>query len=792
MIITQERNNMERIKVAPKAQLYVYWSDLPEKYSREDRNKVRNYFASKYNVPKNNINVIFQPLKLNEKGEKIEITGAGIDNILDVNYQQQLFKQWIEREKKTVDFDRLLALDAKVNESINFSENTFTHRTWSLKQLAINNFLCFGENVNIPFTKLRGLSMVTSEPKNMGGKTSFSIEALLFLFFGTTTKTDRNEDIFNRYSDKDILSVRGLIDIDGDEYIIERVMTRSAKRDGTGYTIKNTLNYYEILPDGEEKLLDEEHAPATTKKIVDSIGSENDFMTTILATADNLSDLIETQATARGKLLNRFIGLEVIEQKEAAVRAMYNAFAKTMKSNTYNIIDLQHEIDEHNENIGLITGTLADNESKLGKIKSELIEFKIERDKLLSSKQEIDKDILKLDPVKLNKEMDELKTKGQLEATNLDGYKLKIEEIGQVSFDEVSYNKFLAKERELLLANGALSNEIKRLEKLNTDLANSEICPTCKRHLDGVDNSGHIKENNEIIATSQKTIDANTKELEKTVKSINKLKADKELYEEKNKLEIKRDRCDVEVLSLRTKYKEKKNDLAKYQLNVDSIEFNRKIDIDISGVDARIIRHEADHDTLLTKIERCKGDIEQNKSDIETKDKIIETIKKEDKIEYIYKIYIDMVGKRGISKIVLRSVLPIINFELHRLLNDVVDFDVELEINSKNDLDFLIVRDGIKNFLKAGSGFEKTAASLALRCVLGRISSLPKPNFIAFDEVFGKVADENLEYMRLLFDKIRGMFDSVLLITHNTIIRDWADNIITFKKIDNITSFSME
>lgn len=170
MIITQERNNMERIKVAPKAQLYVYWSDLPEKYSREDRNKVRNYFASKYNVPKNNINVIFQPLKLNEKGEKIEITGAGIDNILDVNYQQQLFKQWIEREKKTVDFDRLLALDAKVNESINFSENTFTHRTWSLKQLAINNFLCFGENVNIPFTKLRGLSMVTSEPKNMGGK----------------------------------------------------------------------------------------------------------------------------------------------------------------------------------------------------------------------------------------------------------------------------------------------------------------------------------------------------------------------------------------------------------------------------------------------------------------------------------------------------------------------------------------------------------------------------------------------------------------------------------------------
>lgn len=93
---------------------------------------------------------------------------------------------------------------------------------------------------------------------------------------------------------------------------------------------------------------------------------------------------------------------------------------------------------------------------------------------------------------------------------------------GALSFDESTYNKLLTKERELLLANGSLSNEIKRLEKLNIDLAIGEICPTCKRHLDGVDNSGHIKENDEIIATSQKTIDVNTKELEKTVKvSIN-------------------------------------------------------------------------------------------------------------------------------------------------------------------------------------------------------------------------------------------------------------------------------
>ena len=40
------------------------------------------------------------------------------------------------------------------------------------------------------------------------------------------------------------------------------------------------------------------------------------------------------------------------------------------------------------------------------------------------------------------------------------------------------------------------------------------------------------------------------------------------------------------------------------------------------------------------------------------------------------------------SKIVLRSVLPIINAELHRLLDDVVGFDVEVKINDKNDVEF--------------------------------------------------------------------------------------------------------
>ena len=151
-----------------------------------------------------------------------------------------------------------------------------------------------------------------------------------------------------------------------------------------------------------------------------------------------------------------------------------------------------------------------------------------------------------------------------------------------------------------------------------------------------------------------------------------------------------------------------------------------------------------------------------------------------------------MVGKKGISKLVLRSVLPIINSEVQRLLEEVCDFEVEIFIDDKNDVQFLINKDDISKQLKSASGFEKTAASLALRSVLGKLSTMPMPNFITFDEVLGKVAAENLEKLKTLFDKIKDMYEIVFLITHNDLVKDWGDKVITVNKVSNISSFILK
>ena len=93
--------------------------------------------------------------------------------------------------------------------------------------------------------------------------------------------------------------------------------------------------------------------------------------------------------------------------------------------------------------------------------------------------------------------------------------------------------------------------------------------------------------------------------------------------------------------------------------------------------------------------------------------------------------------------------MPLINLQLKNYLTDVCDFDVEIIMNDKNDVYFYIIKDGVYSSLSGGSGFEKTISALALRFVLGNISSLPKMQFLVVDEIFGRVARDNYEKVKL-------------------------------------------
>lgn len=780
------------VDVPNNAYIRVDWQDYPENRTLETINRVKSYFSDKYGLPKTSIKINFIPIIKNNAGKVVDITDGLIDNIMDSAYQRNLFSQWVELNGIEIDFERLCRLDDKVNDVlVNIGEEDIRYRRWSISKLWLDNFLSFGGDNVIEYEALKGLTVVNSLPANQGGKTIFSIDSLLFLFFGKTTKTDTASEIFNTFTNKNEVVVGGQINIDGEEYIIERKLMRKKTKTGT-FKTSSELNFFRLMSDGTQENLEGEQRRETDKLITDTIGTFDDFMLTIVSTAKNLEDLLETKPTQRGRLLTKFIGLEIIEKKEEINKGLMNDFKSKMKSNHFNTKELEFEIEDNIEAIKENKKSIKENNDKLKDLEVDIDEAKGKKEVLLSEKYIIDDEVKNVNPKTLKEEIDELTENGVQLKTNLEKVEKDIKEIGKVDYDEDVHEDIRLEERNILLEKGKEEDKIESIEELIKNLEEGEICPTCKRALEDVDHSEEIEDEKNKLKIHKSKLRGILTEIDKINKSLTKQIELKNKSDNKDKLLLSRDRTEIEIEGLRVDVKEKMNLLKSYERNVEYIEKNRDVESKILGYNQLIDKLNIKRDNLRTTIQDLKNDNKLKKEQNIEKTRIIEQIIREEEVLKIFEIYNRMIGKNGISKLVLSSVIPIINYELARLLDEVCDFDVELEMNSKNEVDFNIIKKNVTKKLKSGSGLETTLASLALRCVLGRISTLPKPNIIVFDEVLGKVANINLDYVKIFFDKIKKMYEVILLITHNPITQDWADKIITIEKNNDISSLQIK
>jgi DNA repair exonuclease SbcCD ATPase subunit len=780
------------VEVPKNAQIRVDWQDYPENRTLETTNRVKTYFSEKYGIPKTSIKLNFVPILKNNAGKVVDLSDGLIDNIMDTAYQRKLFSEWLKINELSVDFDRLCRLDEKVDEIlINREEEDIRYRRWSIKNLWLDNFLSFGNGNNVDYQNLLGLTIVNSLPENQGGKTIFTIDALLFLFFGKTTKTDVTSEVFNMFTDEDNVVVGGQIDIDGEEYIIERRLSRKLSKNGE-YKVSSSLEFYHILFDGSKENLEGEQRRETDKLITETIGSYDDFMLTIVATAKNLEDLIETKPTQRGRLLTKFIGLEVIEKKEVINKSLMSDFKSKMKSNVYNTKQLELGNEEYSKNISDNRIGIKSKEKELKGVDKKITESKGKKDDLLGKRYSIDAEIKKVNPDTLKQEIKSLSETGVELKEKLDKIIGDIKDIPKFLYDEDTHEELRDQEKEVLLLENNYVSEISLIEKTIKDLKEGEICPTCKKSLEDVDHSGEIKDTQKLLKEKNKELKRVTTNLKKIIIKLENISKEKKNSDIFDRLSLSKDKTEIEIDRMRVDYREKTSLLKDYVRNVDFIEENRKLESKILGYNQLLETLNVSRDTLRTEIQDLNNDITIKETNISDNQKIIEQILKEEEVLKIFEVYNRMIGKNGISKLVLSSVIPIINYELTRLLDEVCDFEVQLEITNKNEVEFILIKNNKNKKLKSGSGLETTLASLALRCVLGRVSTLPKPNVIVFDEVLGKVANTNLDYVKVFFDKIKKMYETILLISHNPIIQEWGDKIITVEKNNDISSLQIK
>ena len=604
------------------------------------------------------------------------------------------------------------------------------------------------------------------------------------------------EDIFNKYlSNETNVVVEGCFNIDGEDYIIKRTLSRPKLDKRTAKSkVTQKVEYYRVVGDNKEELDDfveietGEDTRSTNKIIKESIGREEDFDLIMCITGSNLNSLIDEKPTDRGRLFSRWIGLLPLEAKNELAREKFNTSIKpSLLSNQYDREVLKQEIEAYKveiEECEKSNKKLAETNESCEK---EIMSLEETKNTLLSSKEQIDTNVLKIDISTLRHNIETKLNDGKVKKNQLDSIVEQIKAFGNVDFSVEEYDKLVEERTAALLDQQTKRNDAIRIKNLIQQLKTSEYCPTCGKKLDNVDNSKQIKEQEETyesLVIEGKKVTNRVNELNAAIEAK---KENREKYNKLNALNTQKPIAELNLERLRNEYKELKQQEKEYLKNSDAIDKNNKIELAIRNTDINIKTKRDVRDGNLRTIAQSKSNAEVYKKEIAKREEIIAKINQEDKIIYNWKIYLDMVGKNGISKMVMRKTLPIINARLNQLLEDVCDFDVNVDINLKNEVTFNIVRNGVVADLNSGSGFEKTASALALRTVLADISTIPQMNFLVLDEILSGVAFDNYDNIFSLISKSLKSYDFAFFITHVDAVKEYTDSTITIKKEDNVS-----
>lgn len=761
--------------------IQVIWEDTPENFTQERIKSVKQYFMKKYTS--SNINVITKVKTTDDTQQTVDVSV----NIMDKNYQKELIKSLLESKGQDQYLNQVMNIDLAVENRMAAKEVEVTpFKRWYIKKIEFNNFLSYGENQVIDFDKCNGITVVESDPPNFGGKTVLTVDLLLFLFFNTTTKTQKAEEIFNRFTDVNRVNVKGDIVIDGEEYVIARQIERKKSKAGE-WNVKTELEFFKKLADGQLQNFTGEQRRETEDFMKRSIGTMDDFLMTIVTTASNLEDLLEAKPTARGQVLSRFLGLEFLKKKEETGKEIYSEFSKGMMSNVYNTESLKQDNETSAEEITRMKNEIKDMTKNIGDVDARLQKGQEYKDNLLKSKfTDLDKELITLNPIKLQSEISDLE--GSSERLKVQIKDVKIVEpkdfYHEDKHDEIK-DSMKTVNGELVLA----QNKVEEIEDLVKKFGDGIQCEHCGiKLMEAALTKKKIDElsdwENKVDQLSKKWKDLDSKE-----KSYTQLKKDFDEYE-RNKL-IK-EKYEISLESNELKLTSVKDKLKRYEVVQDKIKKNNEIEGQLIKAGLRIDEligekrgYERIQTTNSTQIENLEARIEKNNG-------VILKIAEEFEREKIYKIYVEIYGKNGITKMIMKTMMPLINSELQRLLQDSCYFNLEIRINDKNEVEFIMVDNstGIEKLMVSGSGYERTIAALALRAVLSKVCSLPKPNIVVMDEVFGKISNDNLELVGDFFVKIKDYFEKIFVISHNPLISNWADKTVKITKSDNISKVS--
>jgi DNA repair exonuclease SbcCD ATPase subunit len=732
--------------------------------------------------------------KIDTKFETDTIQTEVIQNELDLrdpDMHINLIKEYYKDGLVEGDEDNLKDLISRSLSDISDKDNDLRNVKWSINKLKFDNTFSYGQNNEINFDNLPGITGIFG--RNARGKSSI-IGTIAYTLFNTSDRGSiKNLHIVNTRHN----ACKSELDIEINNVPYRIIRDTHKRQTKNGIWAPTSLKLYKLNKQKEViEDLTEEQRRETEKIIRGMLGDAESFMMTSLASQGEMNTFIKEKATARKNILSNFLDLTVFDKMNEFARKESSDLKS--KINTFDKVDWDKEIKIKN--------------SKFEQAKSENLEVKANIDKLNEKYEDYVKElhtstwhdyVSKSEVDKLDKKCKRLKTSLSNSISQLDYKKDEIFDIEQkiekienflagFNLKEIKEKRDIQKRIDRTLSE--LKNDLKIESRELTSIQKSvdrlkevpcgDSFPTCKFIKESHKNKQKIDTQKDKILSLQIKID----DLKESFKKLGKVDYEDQI-EKYNALVQKKS-------TLITSISSKKVNIANLQKDIE------KLKPDISRAESEYIdlkfkydNQEEDNKALI--IEQKINSIKKELKDLDnTRTKNINTMAKikasidqleKQRSEYqkiskklrVYDLFIQATSNRGIPVQIIHSMLPHINAEISKILKGIVGFTVELEADlDSNSMDIYINYGDSKRIVELGSGMEKMMASLAIRVALINVSTLPKTNILMIDEGFGALDETNLESCGKLLQSLKKYFKNIIVISHIDQIKDIVDNSI--------------
>jgi len=677
-----------------------------------------------------------------------------------------------------------------------------------LKKLNIENIRSY-EKQEITFPK--GSTLLSGDIG--AGKTTILL-AIEFALFGLQPSQKGGSLLKNNEENAKVILE---FEIEGKNIIIERTLKKTKKsisQDSASIIIEDE-KFEGSITEIKSKILKLLNYPSEFAKKTNLL-----YKFTVYTPQEEMKQIILEPKEIRLNTLRHVFGIDKYKRIEENISIFNSKIREKIRINEGILYDLKDNMEKLNEKQENLVN-LKKEQEKVMTDYEESIKLKKQKEELVGEVQEKINEKKSLENEKSKSEVLVSEKKQQIKTleNSIETLELQIQEAKKISFNESEFNalnqriKFqedkgdeLQKEYIGIIGKiNSLESKKQETEELKNKISHLQNCPTCLQEVsEEYKHNIFTKADNEI-QQSQKLISELSSKKNQLAEQINNTKKIKEdLIKRKSELELLKIKLEnlkekeqriIEIEKQKQSIKKDLEILEKHiKTMIESIYEYSKYDKIFEQRNQDLEKAKIQESNCAIKQAEINKEIQFSEREIKEKEEQIKEKKKlKQKTEKFREIE-DWVSNKFLDLVLFteKQVMLTLKEEFSKLFSKWFSVLVSEELSAKLDDNFspVIEQQDYELDYSFLSGGERTAIALAYRLSLNQVinsllSKIKTRNLVILDEPTDGFSTQQLDKMREILYQLKT--EQLIIVSHETKIEDFVDNIIRFRKEGGVT-----